>query len=137
GVVVYGSRYLRPGRSLPWTKFRLAVVLLNWVVRLLYGRTLTDWATCYKIVPTDVLRQLDLRCERFELCAEITAKVCRSGLRIVEIPISYRPRTVAEGKKICWRDALEMLWGLVKWRLARIASPHPGAYRTVQNLAAR
>jgi dolichol-phosphate mannosyltransferase len=115
-AVVYGSRYLQPSRSLPWSRFRLAVSLLNLLVRLLYGRRLSDEATCYKAMPTELFRALDLRARRFELCAEITAKLCRLGVPILEVPISYQPRTSAEGKKIGWRDAWSTLWTLLKWR---------------------
>jgi dolichol-phosphate mannosyltransferase len=115
-VVVYGSRYLRPSRFLPWSRFRLAVSLFNWLVYLLYGRWLSDEATCYKAMPTALFRALDLRAQRFELCAEITAKVCRLGLPILEVPISYQPRTIAEGKKIGWRDAWSTFWTLLQWR---------------------
>ncbi len=114
--VVYGSRYGVAGRRLPWTRFRLAVSVLNGLVRLLYGRRLTDEATCYKVLRTRLLRALDLRASRFDLCAEITAKVCRLGLPIVEVPISYRPRGRQEGKKISWRDGWEAIWTLCKWR---------------------
>jgi dolichol-phosphate mannosyltransferase len=115
-AVVYGSRYLRPSHSLPWSKYRLAVSLLNLLVRLLYGRRLSDEATCYKAMPTELFRALDLRSQRFELCAEITAKVCRLGLPILEVPISYQPRTATEGKKIGWRDACSTFWTLLHWR---------------------
>jgi dolichol-phosphate mannosyltransferase len=115
-TVVYGSRYLRPATPLPWSKFRVAVCLLNLLVRLLYGRRLTDEATCYKVLPTPLLRALDLRAERFELCAEITAKVCRLGVPLVEVPISYRPRRADEGKKIGWRDAWATVETLLQWR---------------------
>jgi hypothetical protein len=59
---------------------------------------------------------LDLRAERFELCPEITAKLCRKGIAILEVPISYHPRSSAQGKKIRWRDAWQAAWTLVKWR---------------------
>jgi glycosyltransferase involved in cell wall biosynthesis len=116
--VVYGSRYLSPQRPLPWTRFRLAVCLLNWTVRVLYGQRLTDEATCYKALPTRLLRALDLQATRFELCPEITGKVCRLGVPIFEVPISYTPRTTAEGKKIRWRDGVQAAWTLLKWRFA-------------------
>ncbi|HZY84343.1 MAG TPA: glycosyltransferase family 2 protein [Gemmataceae bacterium] len=124
-AVVYGSRYLRPAARLPWSKFRCAVWLLNQVVRLLYGQRLTDEATCYKALRTDVFRRLDLRAERFELCAEMTAKVCRLGLPIVEVPITYAPRTAREGKKIGWRDAWATLWALLRWRVAPFGRTEP------------
>ncbi len=119
GNVVYGSRYLCPSRALGWTRFRLAVCLLNALVRLLYGQRLTDEATCYKAFRTALLRQLDLRATGFEFCPEVTAKVCRLGYPIVEVPIHYRPRGRAEGKKIRWRDAWVAVWVLVRYRFFR------------------
>jgi glycosyltransferase involved in cell wall biosynthesis len=136
--VVFGSRYLRRENHLPWTANRLCVHLLNLMVRVLYGRKITDEATCYKAFRTDVLRRMDLRCERFEFCPEVTAKACRMRLRIREVPIRYTPRTKAQGKKIRWRDGVQAIWTLVYWRFARFrplealefslqaASAHPG-----------
>jgi dolichol-phosphate mannosyltransferase len=130
---VYGSRYLDPARRLPWTRFRLGVAVFNGLVRLLYGRRLTDEATCYKAARTGLWRALDLRAERFELCPEMTAKLCRLGIRIVEVAISYDPRGASAGKKIGWRDAVQTVWTLLRWRLLpfgdgpRVLAP---AYRT-------
>jgi glycosyltransferase involved in cell wall biosynthesis len=121
--VVYGSRYLLPQHRLPWTPFRLAVCLMNRLLWLLFGQSLTDIATCYKAMPTSLYRQLDLKAERFELCAEITAKLFRRRERIREVPICYQPRTRAEGKKIGWRDALQYAWALLRWRFANLAGP--------------
>lgn len=131
-AVVYGSRYLRPSQPLPWSKFRFAVSLLNLLVRLLYGRRLSDEATCYKAMPTAQFRALDLQSQRFELCAEITAKVCRLGLPILEVPISYQPRAATEGKKIGWRDAWSNFWTLLQWRFLPLPPKHisRGAYAT-------
>ncbi len=115
-LVAYGSRYLCPLQPLPWNRFRLAVWLFGLLVRLLYGRRITDEATCYKAMPTALFRALDLQADRFELCAEITAKVCRSRLPLIEVPISYHPRTARQGKKIGWRDAWSTAWTLLRWR---------------------
>ena len=123
--VVYGSRYLKPSPALPWSKYRLAVCLLNYLVHWLYGQRLTDEATCYKAFRTDLVGLLDLEAERFELCAEMTAKFCRLKIAIAEVPISYRPRTPAEGKKIGWRDAWQTLTSLLRWRFARFPLHHP------------
>ena len=116
--VVYGSRYLRrkgePRRR--WRLFRCGVAALNVCVRLLYGARLTDEATCYKAFPTEVLRAMELECERFEFCPEVTAKACRLGLTIWEVPISYDARSVQAGKKIRWTDGLEALAALWRWR---------------------
>jgi dolichol-phosphate mannosyltransferase len=114
--VVYGSRYLSYQSTLPWTRFRLGVHLLNWLVRLLYFYPLTDEATCYKAFRTEVIRKLNLRCRRFEFCPEVTAKCLKRGYKIIEVPISFRFRTVEEGKKIGWRDAFEAAWTLLKCR---------------------
>ena len=113
---VFGSRYLRrpevPGALL----FRTGVRALNWAVRAIYGQRLTDEATCYKAMPTQLLRSLDLQCERFEFCPEVTAKLCRLGIRIVEVPISYYARDNATGKKIRTADGVEALRTLWQWR---------------------
>ncbi|MGL4552846.1 MAG: glycosyltransferase family 2 protein [Gemmataceae bacterium] len=114
--VVFGSRYLSPSPGLPWTRYRLAVLLLNGIVRTLYGLRLTDEATCYKAVRTDLMRRLRLEADRFELCPEMTAKLARMGVPVVEVPISYRPRSRAEGKKIRFRDAVAAVWTLFRWR---------------------
>ena len=123
--VVYGSRYLAPTRRLPWTRFRVAVLLFNGLVWVLYGRRLTDEATCYKAVRTSLLKTLDLQAVRFELCPEITAKLCRLGIGIVEVPISYHPRGAKDGKKIGWRDAVQTVWTLIKWRMASLRTIRP------------
>jgi len=69
-----------------------------------------------------VLRSMRLACVRFEFCPEVTAKVRRLGLKIVEVPISYNPRGIAEGKKIRWQDGVEALWTLLKYRMAPLDS---------------
>jgi glycosyltransferase involved in cell wall biosynthesis len=115
---IFGSRYLAPTRELPWNKFRLGVMLFNGMVRVLYGQRLTDEATCYKAVRTTLFKALDLQAARFEMCPEITAKLCRLGVSIVEVPISYRPRGVGDGKKIGWRDGVHAVWTLLKWRVS-------------------
>jgi dolichol-phosphate mannosyltransferase len=117
---VYGSRYLRPSRHLPWTANRLCVVGLNLAVRVLYGQSLSDEATCYKAFRTAVLRRMNLQCRRFEFCPEVTAKACRMGLAIREVSIRYAPRTRADGKKIRWWDGIEAIATLIRWRLVRL-----------------
>jgi glycosyltransferase involved in cell wall biosynthesis len=105
-----------PHSNARWSMCRWGVGLLNLAVRWLYGVRLSDEATCYKVFRTDDLRAMDLKCEGFEFCPEVTAKACRMGLSIREVPISYNARTVAEGKKIRWRDGLSALATLWRWR---------------------
>jgi glycosyltransferase involved in cell wall biosynthesis len=115
---VFGSRYLSAeGRARGrWQVLRHGVSLLNLIVRMLYGVRLTDEATCYKVFPTDLLRALDLQCRRFEFSPEVTAKLCRLGIRIHEVPIRYCPRTTRQGKKLRLRDGWAALRELWRWR---------------------
>jgi dolichol-phosphate mannosyltransferase len=114
--VVYGSRYLSKDNPLPLTHFKVAVLGLNWLANALYGTNLTDEATCYKVFRTSLLKAIPLRCERFEFCPEVTAKVAKRGERIVELPISYHFRTRGEGKKIGWKDGIEAFATLLRYR---------------------
>ncbi len=116
--VVYGSRYVAPGNDLPLTHFKIGVLILNATANLLYGLRLTDEATCYKVFRADLLKSLPLRCERFEFCPEVTARVALRGERIVEVPISYHYRTRAQGKKIGLRDAFEGFFTLLRYRIS-------------------
>lgn len=115
--VVYGSRYLDHAavRGQPLV-CRLGVSILNRVTRAIYGVRLTDCATCYKVMPTPLLKSLDLECRRFEFCEEVTAKLARMEIPITEVPISYQPRCKAQGKKIRWRDGVEAMWTLWRFR---------------------
>lgn len=113
--VVYGSRNLRKNPRSSW-RFYWGGRLLSWVANLLYGSDLTDEATGYKLFRTELLRSLDLQAEGFAFCPEVTGKVLRQNIAIHEIPISYEPRSLDEGKKISWRDGLEAVWVLIKHR---------------------
>jgi len=114
--VVYGTRFSagRPsGMRLPnWVINRV----LAWMANVLFIARITDEATCYKAFDANFLKSIPLKCERFEFCPEVTAKVCKAGERIHEIPISYRARSVAEGKKIRWTDGVEAIWTLIRYR---------------------
>ncbi len=117
-TVVYGSRFTRgwPPMRLP---NKIVNILLAGMVRTLFRMPMTDEATCYKAFRTDVLRSIPLTCRRFEFCPEVTAKVIRRGHRIVEVPIRYEARSLAQGKKIRWTDGVAAIWTLLKFRFAR------------------
>jgi hypothetical protein len=72
--------------------------------------------TCYKLMPGSFVRNLDIKSDRFDFEPEITAKILKAGLRIKEVPISYRGRSFSEGKKITWKDGLVALYTLIKFR---------------------
>ena len=115
--VVYGSRFQHHLTSKKiYYHFVLGVKLLNLLTYLLYGVKITDEATCYKAFKSEVIKNITLRCERFEFCPEITAKVCKKGYTIHEVPISYRGRSFKEGKKINWKDGIEAIYTLIKYR---------------------
>ena len=73
--------------------------------------------TCYKLIPTDILRKLKLRSGRFGIEPELTAQLAKLKLRIYEVPISYLPRPYSQGKKINWRDGLAALWHIIRFNL--------------------
>jgi len=113
--VVYGSRFMGTAENMALPNL-VANKLLAWSATLLFGKRITDEATCYKVFRSDVLSSFDLECERFEFCPEVTAKALRRGYRLVEVPISYRARTVEAGKKIRATDGLEAIWTLLRFR---------------------
>jgi glycosyltransferase involved in cell wall biosynthesis len=117
--VVYGSRRLGLSRKKSpkagWIYY-LGGVYLTWLTNLLYRANITDEATCYKMVSKPVLDKISIKATGFEFCPEITAKICRQGVKIHEVPISYIPRSQEEGKKIKFRDGLVAIWTLIKYR---------------------
>ena len=82
-----------------------------------FRKRITDEATAYKVFRGDLIRSIDLKCERFEFCPEITAKMLKRGERILELPVTFDARTVAEGKKIGYRDFVQAVWTLLKYRV--------------------
>jgi dolichol-phosphate mannosyltransferase len=116
--VVYGVRPDRPERGL---RFFLGAKLLTHLTNLLYGAGIHDEATCYKVFRRSLIAQIDLRCRRFEFCPEVTAKLCRMGEKITEVPIAYAPRSAGEGKKIRHADGWLAIWTLLRYRFSRRA----------------
>jgi len=110
---VYGVRPDRPERGL---RFFLGAKFLTFLANLLYRAGIHDEATCYKVFRRSLLSQLELDCRRFEFCPEVTAKICRMGQKIAEVPISYNPRSAAEGKKIRHSDGWLAIWTLIRYR---------------------
>ena len=114
--IVYGSRFLGKPLTLASIKNYLASKLLSFFVWVLYGQMITDESTCYKLFKTDLLKSIPLECKRFEFCPEITAKVLKRGIKIVEVPVSFIPRDAKEGKKINYlRDGWEAVVTLFKY----------------------
>jgi glycosyltransferase involved in cell wall biosynthesis len=118
--VVYGSRFLaNPHPTGMKTANYVANRMLTVSANLLYGMSITDEATCFKLFETQLLRDLDLACTGFEFCPEVTAKLGRRKIPIVEVPIAYTARAIEDGKKVRWTDGVEAMWVLVKHRLTK------------------
>jgi glycosyltransferase involved in cell wall biosynthesis len=128
--VVYGSRNLRDNPRSSWS-FYWGGRLVSWIANLLYGSGLTDEATGYKLLRTDLLRSLDLQADGFEFCPEVTGKVLKRGIEIHEVPISYQPRSAEEGKKISWRDGVQAIWTLLRHRFKPDAPPDRSASQSI------
>ena len=113
--VVYGSRFLAGRPAAPWITIA-ANRTLTAATNVLFGSSITDMETCYKIMRTNVARSLQLDANRFDIEPQITARVLRRGHRIHELPVKFEPRSRAQGKKIGWRDGVRALQVLVKER---------------------
>lgn len=113
--VVYGSRFSGNYEDMSNLHY-FGNKLLTMVTNLLFGVLLTDMETCYKLVPGNFIREMDIKSPRFNFEPEITAKILKSGMKIREVPICYRGRTHSEGKKITWRDGLAAVATLLRFR---------------------
>jgi glycosyltransferase involved in cell wall biosynthesis len=116
--VVYGNRTFGSHSS-----FSFWYVMGNKAVttyaNMLFNCYLGDLETCFKLMPVELYRSLDIRSKGFGMEAEVTGKLLRRRYRPYEVPISYRARTREEGKKITWQDGVEALWILTRERLRR------------------
>ena len=114
--VVYGSRNLNSNRKNSSYLFYLGGISLTKLANILYRIKITDEATCYKMFRTEIIKNIPLKCKRFEFCPEITAKIAKRGIQIYEEPINYEPRSKKQGKKIKVQDGIEAAWALIKYR---------------------
>jgi glycosyltransferase involved in cell wall biosynthesis len=118
--VVYGSRFLRGHQGFPFWH-TLANRLLTFASNLVTGFRLTDMETCYKVMRAEVVKELPLREKRFGFEPEVTALLAhrnrRDPLRLLERPISYKPRSVEEGKKIGLKDAFRAVYCILRYGL--------------------
>ncbi len=114
--VVYGSRFLKNANEKGSFLSRNANRFLSWLSNRAFGTQLTDMETCYKLMPTHHAQRIVLCENRFGFEPEITAKLAKvKGLRWKEVPITYMPRTGAQGKKIGWKDGVRAMWCIVKY----------------------
>lgn len=118
-IAIYGSRLLgNPFPKQGYIRTLLGNHAITFFTNLLHGTRLTDSYTCYKLIPTRLLKSLNLVSSGFEIEAEITAKLARKGIRILEVPISYNPRSYSKGKKIKARDFIKAIATLTRIRFS-------------------
>ena len=133
---VFGSRFASsPERRVLLYWHSLGNKVLTWLTNMLNDLNLTDMETGYKAIRADVLRSLRLQSERFGIEPEITTRLAQWGARIYEVPISYDGRTYAEGKHIGWRDGVQAIWLLFKYRWFDTRFSHRYGHATLERLA--
>jgi glycosyltransferase involved in cell wall biosynthesis len=117
--VVYGNRTFGSHSSFSFW-YVMGNKAVTTAANMLYNCYLHDLETCFKLMPVRLYRSLDIRSKGFGMEAEVTGKLLRRQIRPYEVPISYRARSRAEGKKITWRDGVEALWILTRERVRRV-----------------
>lgn len=113
--VVYGSRFSGKRHNMTFLH-NLGNQFLTLMTNILFQTSITDMETCYKLFPRKTIQSIQIVSNRFNFEPEITAKLLKRRLRIVEVPISYAGRSFQQGKKITWRDGFSAIWTLVKFR---------------------
>ncbi len=115
--VVFGSRFIGGGaHRVHFFWHRMGNGLLTLLSNMLTNLNLTDMEVCYKVFKAEALKSINLKSNRFDFEPEITAKVARKRYRIYEVPISYSGRDYEEGKKIGWRDGVQAIWTIIKYK---------------------
>ena len=117
--VVYGSRFLGGPHRVLYFWHSLGNRFLTTLSNMLTDLNLSDMETCYKVFRREAIEGIELRSDRFGIEPELTARFAQQNLRIYEIPISYRGRTYAEGKKIGWKDGISAIWAILRYNLIR------------------
>jgi glycosyltransferase involved in cell wall biosynthesis len=116
---VYGSRFKGNIEAMkPMNRF--ANVVSNLTFNLLFGTSITDINTCFKLFKAEDIRSIVIESDHFSLETEITAKLMRKGVRIVEVPIQYKARSIDEGKKIDWPKAIAMYSAIIRFRFSKL-----------------
>lgn len=114
-VAVYGTRFKNNQAIIPFL-YLIGNKFLTFVTNFLYGTKLTDMETGYKLLPASFLKSIKLASSHFEIEPEITVKLIKSNISIVEVPITYRGRTHLAGKKLTATDAFGAIKTLFYYR---------------------
>jgi glycosyltransferase involved in cell wall biosynthesis len=114
--VVFGNRFHGGAHRVLYFWHAVGNRFLTTLCNMVTNLSLTDMEVGYKVFRTEILKQIQLRSDRFGFEPEITVKVAKLGCRIYEVPISYYGRTYAEGKKISWRDGIAAFYHIIRYR---------------------
>ena len=114
--IVLGARFKKGYHGL--FIHRLGNRLITGLLNLLFDLKLNDCFTCYKLFRRETINLLNLKEQSFTIETEIVAKAAKKGLRIIEVPISYYPRSYSEGKKIRCKDGIRAIRSIIKYRFS-------------------
>jgi len=115
--IVYGSRLMGEVKGFNVSLHYYGNKILSMATTILFGKTITDMETCYKLIKTDIIKSIKINSNRFDFEPEITAKLLKGNYKIKEVPISYNCRSFEEGKKITAIDGIKALYVLLKYRI--------------------
>jgi glycosyltransferase involved in cell wall biosynthesis len=116
--IIYGTRTFGSHTSYSYW-YVIGNKGVNLAANILFNAYVSDVETCFKLMPLELYRSLDVKANGFGMEAEVTGKLLAAGYRPYEVPISYKARTRAEGKKITAWDGVEALWILFKIRVTK------------------
>lgn len=112
---VFGSRFLKENPNI-YKRYLWGNKFITFLINLFYSSKYTDSYTCYKLIKSNVLKKLNLESKRFEVEAEISIKLAKMRYKIKELPIDYNPRTLQQGKKIGFKDAIKGILTILKYK---------------------
>lgn len=116
-AIIYGSRNLQDNPQSSWL-YKKGGELITSFFNLFFSEDLSDLNTCYKLFPVEVLEDMSLSEEGFAFCEEFTCQAVKNSYKIREVPISYNPRSLSQGKKIRWWHGFKSLFVILKNKLA-------------------
>tara|TARA_Y100000034_G_C6885511_1_gene406541 strand:+ start:653 stop:1336 length:684 start_codon:yes stop_codon:yes gene_type:complete len=117
--IIYGSRLMGSVKGFNVPLHYIGNKALSLTTSILYGKYISDMETCYKLIRSDIIKNMRIDSNRFDFEPEVTSKLLKSKHRIKEVPISYDCRSFDEGKKITWRDGVKALITLLKYRFMK------------------
>ena len=113
--VVYGSRFLKENPNI-YKRYLLGNKFITWLINIFYEAHFTDSYTCYKIFRKEIIEKFNLESKRFEVEAEISIKVAKEKINFLEVPINYSPRSLEQGKKISFKEAIKGVLTILKYK---------------------